>query len=188
MPRTRVEERLLASISDQLLSAEAIERFKKDVRELLQARRKESATERKVRLTRVKRLRAEVENLTDAIAGGALRTSAALAARLSKAEAELTDAEHEMVADDAAVAKVIDLVPKAAERYRRMVAGLSGSLSGSISEARREIGQLLGGSVRLMPNMTTGKLVAHVGLNEYALAARCLGTRAYISNGSGGRI
>lgn len=188
VPRARVEERLLSSVVDRLLSDEAIDRFKRDVRELLQTQRRETAQQRQERLRQAKRLRSEVDNLADAIATGALRTSAALAERLARAEAALAEAERDLIVDDARLAKVVDLVPKVAERYRRLVADLPNTLAGNVGAARREIGALLGGAVKVARDETTGEPVAYVGLNSNALAAKCLGARAYIRVGSGGRI
>jgi len=74
-------------------------------------------------------------------------------------------------------------------RYERqcwLVSDLPTTLTGNVREVRREIGALHGGEVRLVPDEAAGELVARVSISRIALAAECLGIRAYIRVGSGG--
>jgi hypothetical protein len=69
----------------------------------------------------------------------------------------------------AASAKVLSLLPKMAEAYRRQVeAGLNGDARAA-SQARAIIGQLIGGAFKLVPE--GGHLVTHFGLHR----CRCCG-------------
>ena len=75
---------------------------------------------------RIAELRAEVANLADAIASGALKTSKALAERLSKAEAEL---DRLLIHKAAKKVNVVRLPMQLADRYRHMVSSLESELS-----------------------------------------------------------
>ena len=93
--------------------------MQRPIRDLAAARRRESDAGRKARAARVASLRREIDNLTDAIATGGLRSSPALAARLAKAEADLVAVERETAIGDAELRKVVDLLPQAIAAYRR---------------------------------------------------------------------
>ena len=188
VPRATIEERLLATIKKDLLSDEAVRLFADDMRGEMKTQRRETDQQQAGRMKRVAQLRGEIQNLTDAIAGGALRTSNAVAVRLGQHEAELAVAEQALIVDASAAAKVVDLLPRVAAQYRRMVDQLPEVLRGSVREARREIGALLGGEVRLVPDDTETHLVAHLALNRQALTLKCMGARADTRSGSGGRI
>ncbi len=186
--RAKVEERLLAAIKNDLLSDEGVACFAEDMREELRLQRADVDQEQALRLKRVNHLKGEIQNLTDAIAGGALRHSPAIAARLGQCEAELAKAEQELALGSAEARKVIQLLPRVAEQYRRLVAGLPDGLGGSIREARRDVAALLGGVVEMVPDDTRTHLVAHLALSRQAFTLKCMGARANTGSGSGGRI
>jgi site-specific DNA recombinase len=86
-------------------------------------------------------------------------------------------------------AKVLTMLPKAAEAYRRQIAaGLEGNPR-ETAQARAVIRQLVGGKIWLAPDAAAGHLVAEFGLNRVALlrAAGALSPRKD-QVGSGGRI
>jgi hypothetical protein len=89
------------------------------------------------------KLRAEVANLADAIACGALRSSPALATRLESAEHELARLEAE--ATTPARGSVAFMIPRLAQEYRALVADLAQTLTGvSVPRARAEVRKLVG--------------------------------------------
>lgn len=189
IPRAVIEDRLPVSIRDDLLGDEATDLLVKTVREFRAVQRRESDAERAARVRKAAKLRAEIENLTDAIASGQFRTNGTIAERLAKAEADLAATERELVVDEVRLKKVVDLLPRAVRRYRGLVANLGSAVRPEdVPAARRDVAALLGGEVRVVDE--DGEPVAEVRLNEGALVTMCLGTKApaYIGTGSGGRI
>ena len=126
------------------------------------------------------------------MASGALRTNPTIAERLNAATLELGGLETELAVDEANAAKVVEMLPRVAERYRRFVADLPRVLAEDVAAARETLGGLIGGAIRLSPDAKGRHLVGEYGLSRDALVFACLGRRAprgtYISNGSGGRI
>jgi hypothetical protein len=116
---------------------------------------------------RISELRTEVENLTDAIARGALRTSKALAARLVAAEDEIERLSDE----DAARPKLVKLPTPLGERYRRMVVTLEAELSRDVHKARTALRQIVGDDIPVIPHESGKHLVARIGLDTQALVA-----------------
>ena len=86
--RTVVETGLLNGIKEELLAPDLIAEVGRQVREIVRRKMRaaQSPSDGSDRLAALER---EIGNLTDAIAGGALKGSAALADRLMRAEAEL---------------------------------------------------------------------------------------------------
>jgi hypothetical protein len=194
VPRGLVESRMLGDLRARLLSDEALDRFKADVRELLRSRRKESTAAKSARVTRAAKLRGEVANLVDAIAS--VDTPAArraVADRLDVKSQELA-VEAELVVDEKAVSKVEEMVPRVAETFRR----LDRQPAHGARRARR------GGSGRDRRAWWAGRDSAGARCDwkgsggrvqlgqERALVFACLGRRASrgadISNGSGGSL
>jgi hypothetical protein len=113
-----VEPGLLAGIKTQLLDADAIMAAVKIAHRLLNQQKPAATGKRQAQL------RSEIANLTDAIAGGALKFSPAIAARLSKAEQELAQLEAA-----ATTPKAAKLLPGFADRYPAVVSDLETILS-----------------------------------------------------------
>lgn len=86
MRREVAEAGLLSGLKSQLRSPELVAEIFRRVRATLRQPRQQAP---KPSAARIAKLKAEVENLADAIASGALRSSPTLAARLSSAEEEL---------------------------------------------------------------------------------------------------
>ena len=150
--RAIVEARLLAPIKSDLLSDELIEEVERRYRKAMQAKpaRPDEA--------RLATLRAEVENLTDAIASGELRSSQALGARLAKAEAEL--AALTVARSSRGSMRVLPM--RVADRYRGMVAQLEAALGTDVARARSIIRELVGGAIKVAPDERRAFLIAQV--------------------------
>ena len=116
--RDVVEERLVATMRDDLLTADAVAGVMRELRKVSAERRSKSDNAEQEREARRKRLEQEVANLTDAIASGALRSSPAIATRLAQAETELRDLTP---APRRPTADVVDLLPRAESAYRKLV-------------------------------------------------------------------
>ena len=84
------EREVMAGIKRDLRSPEVIAEICRRFRAAVRNRPWQSVADRSARIAQ---LRAEIDNLADAIAGGALRASPTIAARLSAAEAELEQLE-----------------------------------------------------------------------------------------------
>jgi hypothetical protein len=102
----------------------------------------ESQNAREDRSKAIAKAHAEMSNLTDAIASGALSSSPALAGRLQVAERELARLEADVPAPRAAAPYAI---PRLASEYRAMVADLAKSLTAvSVPRVRAELRKLIG--------------------------------------------
>ena len=111
---------------------------------------------------KVKELEAKVANLTDAIADGALRSSPALASKLADLEAALDAAKRARVPTG-----VTRILPRALERYRRMVAALPATIRRDPVAGREALREVIGGPIALRPTRDGG-VEAHVPLPAIA--------------------
>ena len=179
--RDAVEEALLAGIRDEMLSAESVREACRRVR--LNLRQKATSA---VPIERIRKAEAEVANLTEALATGALRASPALAARFEAAERQLSElrARESRASTPAPSA----LLPDIASRYRRLARDLARSLQkADVDRARIELGRVLG-PVRVEPSETEIRLYNEQGRLDAALL-RAVGSDTTASFcGSGGRI
>jgi DNA invertase Pin-like site-specific DNA recombinase len=146
-PRLRAEARLLGTIKRDLLTDSAIAEFKRRLRRAM-GRPDPTAQTRK-------RLEAEIEHVSDAIAKGLL--SPTLARRLQEAEAALKalPAAPVMRLDD-----VLRALPHAVERYRSMVANFQ-EAPVDVPRARNELRALIG-EIPVEPR--GNRLIAKLGL------------------------
>ena len=134
---------------------------------------------------RIAQLRAEVENLTDAIAGGALRASPAIAARLRAAEQEL---ERLTLAPTPArpTADVTRLLADLTKRAEQAIDRLEETLAkGDIARARQEMKDHVG-VVSVEASAREIRLYSEQGVAATLL--RVAGGAHTSSVGSGGRI
>ena len=134
---------------------------------------------------RIRQAEAEVANLTEALATGALRASPTLAARFEEAERELARLKAQEAQASVPVPSV--LLPDIANRYRRLARDLARSLHRTdVDRARIEIGRLLG-PVRVEPTDTEIRLYNEQGRLEAALL-RAVGsdtTASFVVAGAG---
>lgn len=145
--RDLTEEALLESVRTGLLSTESVREACRRVRSRLRQRESSDASGR-----RLLEVEAEVANLTEALATGALRASPALAGRLVAAETQLADLMARAARVPAPCRE--NLLPDIANRYRRLVRDLARTLQRTDSDrARMELGRLLG-PVKIEPAET----------------------------------
>jgi site-specific DNA recombinase len=116
---------------------------------------------------RIAELNAEVGNLTEAVASGALRASKALGARLAAAECEL----ERLSSARAASRKVVRMPLPSGERYRRLVANLEAELNRDVHKARTALRRIVGNEIPVLPHESGKHLVAKIGLDTEALMA-----------------
>lgn len=136
LKRTDVEEGLLAGIREQLLAPDVERTVTQLASQMLQERARRPAVD----AATITKLEAQIANLTDAIASGALRTSPALAARLAGAERELARLRQQQTGGGENVAR---LVPRLMDEYRDLVANLPERLNGQhVHRARAKLRKL----------------------------------------------
>jgi len=152
--RETIEAGLLAGIKSDLLAPDVMAEVRRHVHQIVRDRARASPEEGS-RLHVVER---EVVNLTDAIASGTLRASAALAERLARAEAEL--ARLRAAPPTPRPPNVERLLPQVVERYRDLVDRLESSLAETdLDMARAELRTLFG-SIRVVSDEREGRLEA----------------------------
>jgi site-specific DNA recombinase len=139
--RQAAENEVLLGITLELLTPEAIEAICSEVRALLRKPKPPAVNN----AAQIKLLRAQIDNLTDAIANGVMRPSVALSARLSEAEMELARLERGQRESEAATRAPELLLADLTERATRAVGSLRETLSkGDIAKSRQEIGEYIG--------------------------------------------
>jgi hypothetical protein len=111
-------------------------------------------------------LEREVANLTDAIAGGVLRTSPALAQKLRTAEDELSRLRKQL---RTVPADATTLIPRFADLWREKVSKLEVTLAaGDIARARTELVHALGGEIQVVTTAKEIRLETKKGALEGA--------------------
>ena len=135
-------------------------------------------------LARLDRQIEQVERLRrEGVLDGPVATAAASKAR-SEREALLSSADRREVKK---IDRVVKMLPKAAEEYRKTVTEMSTSLKDPrlIHRARTALRELLGDTIHLSPAPSGDHLIAEMTLNSISLF-RATGTG--IMNGSGGPL
>jgi site-specific DNA recombinase len=168
--RAVVEDKLLKAISEELGSEEYLREFQRETRRILRERQARSDQGRSAREAKLRQLKSEVGNLVDAIAAGKLVVSPALSAKLASTEAELAALEDGAGAEEAELAKIVQLLPQAGARFRALIRNLPKALNrGDVARGRATLQRLLGGGAILSPNPVRRRLVARIGLDPGAL-------------------
>lgn len=133
--RAVVESGILTGTKRELLKPEIVAEARKRIVRALKQRKAKPIDRR-----RIDQLRREVVNLTEAIAAGALRTSASIASRLQAAEAELTRLEAVKPAP-----KVTELPAGIEDAWRAAVANLEVVVAThDVARARTVLRDLIG--------------------------------------------
>jgi site-specific DNA recombinase len=157
-----VEARLLRPIKEELLTPEKLEALRKRVDQKVATAPKAADS-----APRIRELTQQIENLTDAMATGALRASPALAGRLTAAEAEL-----DRLASQAAkpAVRIVDFPTRLMARFRKAIARLEEYLARDPHRARAALREICG-EIPLFPHESGKFLVARLGLSETLLRA-----------------
>jgi hypothetical protein len=160
--RKLVQDVILGGIREDLADPEVIAEVERRVR--VAVRRREQRQPKAADGKRLNALRAEIGNLTDAIAGGMLKSSPALAQRLQAAEAELArlEAARRPVSATASL-------PNVRKAWLGLIDRLEGILTCDPARGREELRQVLEDRVRLVPD-ESGKFLSA----DYALGLRAL--------------
>ena len=185
LKRSIVEPGLLQGIRTELLSDEAVQAAIKAAHRVLAAQKPADDSKR------IGKLETEVENLADAIASGALKSSPALASRLAKAEQELARLEVKGSAPKAA-----QMIPKLADEYRAWVNELETVLSPDglkrglvsdrdIARARAQLRKRLGGNIIVTETESEIRFKTEASTEEMALRMAGNGSQVMPVAGAG---
>ena len=188
VPRHVAERVLLPYLEHELLTPEALTLAERTARADIAQRRREASDKPKQRSAAIVRLDRQVEELERMLRDGTLLPAIAGAA-LDRARNERDGLDQaDTAADDRRLEKVLKLLPRIADGYRRQVRALmDGGANPAVSHAARSVLlELFGGPVRLLPAETGDHLVAEVAPGRTVLLQAAGGRR--VLNGSGGPL
>ena len=152
LPRRKVEKRLLEVIKQELLTPEASQQFMVEVKNELMSKAKDFHVDVEQAQTEVKKSQREIDNIMAAIKAGVLTESTReglLVAEGRKAHAQKR-LETASLMDERAVGRLMDMLPKALERYCQTVDGLETVLGSNLEHSRTILKDLLG-DIQLSP-------------------------------------
>ena len=179
--RRLIEERLVETLKRDLFTPEALKIFQKEaVRAIAEAQRGTSETSKVVR-NRLAQVEREIANLIAAIKAGIVTPTTKN--ELQKAEAEHEDLRQRASALSPQKLDLESVFARAHERYREIVSNLSSEAIEDIPAARRCVGALFGGEIKLFP-MPEGYLEAEFR-GDYAGLIRLASDRP---PGAAGRV
>jgi DNA invertase Pin-like site-specific DNA recombinase len=158
------------SVRKELLEARLVEPIKRDLRAPtlladLQARVVQRIAARPKphdQAPRIAVLQNQITNLTDAIATGALRSSPALAQRLTEVEAELTHVRSQI---ERPLPHIVDFPTRLSARIGKLVDTLERYLDREPHRARAAIREIVGPVIPVRPHVSGRFLVARIGLS-----------------------
>jgi site-specific DNA recombinase len=187
------EAKLLDRLAEEMLSPEGVALLERRVREHAKARARLPKTAPKPLAAQIAKKTSEIEQLRALMKSGTLSQAVGQAAiAIAKAEEELHSFERLQPAkDEQETARIIRMLPRAAEVLRKRIQGGSLGLRDprSIVQGRNTLFGMFGGKVPLrQAQVTLGEkpyLIGRVGLNREVLlqaAGSC------VEFGSGGRI
>ena len=152
LPRRKVEKRLLDVLKQELLTPKACEQFAVEVKNELMSRAKEFQADVKQAQREVEGSQRDIDNIMIAIKAGVITASTregleAAEAQKMKAQERL-DAAHLM--DERSIGRMMDMLPKALERYRTAIDGIETVLGSNLEHSRTILKELLG-NIHLSP-------------------------------------
>jgi hypothetical protein len=181
------EDKLIQPVVAELLSPEAIALAEKELRRLHREHQAASTAQPGRTNGKLAKLDQQIVQVERLRAEGVLTEDIAAAA-IAKANADRRDlAAADTAADSRELARVLKLLPRAAEAYRAQVAEVREALTDEkrVHRARVALRELLGGAVKLRPAPDAKYLIAEVGYTPAALL-KAAGAQLWI--GSGGAI
>jgi site-specific DNA recombinase len=154
LKRDLIEDGLLEGVRNALLSPAALEEFRRRIVKRLADQNRQKTPDPK----RIAELEAQIGNLVDAIAGGALKSSPALSARLEAAESELALLRKQAAPRE--LAKLDRVIPRLDDAFRELVADLPNAIKRDVDRARATVRRYTGNTIRVESN---GKTVRFLG-------------------------
>ena len=171
IPRKLLEEILLSTVQEELLSEEAINLFIKETTKLLSDKNQEPKAEYAATKRAMKSAKKEIDNLMSAIKAGVITPT--IKAELQRAETEYEKAKASLDTATSTREALTATLPEAAKRYRKLVDNLGNALQSDICHARRCLETLLG-SIRLVPSRSGRYLEAELRHNPEGLITLAL--------------
>ena len=156
VPRELVEDRCLAALRTELLSPKNVEAVIKKTTRLLAEHNRHRQPVYEQAQRELAKVESEIRNIVAAIKAGILTPTTKQ--ELEKLEAERTRLSQDQQTRSAQLDKVAAILPRAAERYRRLADDLSALSLKHVAQAREQIRTLVG-PIRLAP-MADGYLEA----------------------------
>ena len=142
--RRDAELRLLSALRDDLTSPDTMAAVQRELSRLVRERDAEASQQRQATQARLSALSREIDNLVNAVAVAGM--SMALRERLSAAEAE----RARLTIQPRNIEKVPAKIANMTERYKTLIADLSGALKSKPERAREALREALG-EIRLIP-------------------------------------
>jgi site-specific DNA recombinase len=167
-----LESRLLVPIKTGLLTPERVAAIEQRVNQK-HAKRPKIVDN----LARIRELREQIGNMTEAIASGLLKASPAPSERLSGAEAELARLTAPAVKP---TARILDFPARLAARFNKMVDKLEEYLAHDPNRARAALREIVG-EIPVFPHESGKYLVAKLGLSELFLRAAVGSERSMVA-------
>lgn len=185
VPRTLVEQKLLAGIKHDLFTTAELDLFKRRTTALLAAHRQAKRPDTEG----TRRALAEAEKaigcIVEAIKAGAF--SEQLKAELAKLEADRVRLTAALKVDTRQLDKVAEFLPRVVDRFRALTQGLETVAQRDVARARAQLRGLLG-EIRLAPSESGVYLEAELA-GDYAGLFKLASNGANLNlYGSGGRI
>lgn len=171
VPRKLLEEILLKTVQEELLSEEAINLFIEETTKLLSDKNQEPKAEYTATKRTMNMAKKEIDNLMSAIKAGIVTPTTK--AELQRAEADYEKAKASLDAATSTRDALTATLPEAAKRYRKLVGNLGNALQSDIGHARRCLESLLG-TIRLVPSRTGRYLEAELRHNPEGLITLAL--------------
>lgn len=167
--RDRVEEALLGPIRNDLLAPERVAQMAKEMQEYYLDRVRAMETRATEAPQELQELAARIERLRDRLKrGDPDMTADELQAAIDRADGKRRELQEQQFAA-APPPRVLSILPRAAELYRRQVAlGLDGNPPAAL-KARVFLREWFGGKIRLEPDGGPDDLIAHWNQNVGAL-------------------
>ncbi|MEW8086481.1 MAG: recombinase family protein [Candidatus Thiodiazotropha endolucinida] len=150
--RIEIEQRLLASIQNDLFRPEAIQAFREEAEKSLKERKADLEPNIRKLNAELKRIDGDAEGLITFIQNQPIASQSELIAKqLHQLEQEKRDVESRLKAENAMITNISPILPRAVDRFRELAANLPDSLSGNIEHLRGQVVGLLGEEVIMTP-------------------------------------
>ena len=183
--RKVVEAALLAGIKEQLFTPEAIDLFKRETAQLLADAKRDKTPDTTLLKADLAEAQKVQGNLVKAIEDGLY--SEAVKTKLEETEDRIRRLTVALNADSQQFAKIAAILPRAVERYQKLVENLESMPDHHIPHARRELKRVLG-EIKLIPHESGDYLEAEISGNFNGLVNLAANSQKVHFNGSGGRI
>lgn len=184
IPRLLVEEVLLENIYGNLYTEDAINLYVKELEAALKQKAHNPHPDLEANRKALVKTQTTIDNVMAAIKAGII--TATTKAELMQAEAEKVRLEGSVLSNKQKTVQIMDFLPHAPERYKKLIENLSTTLQGKVAEAQECLKTLIG-SVKLYPDASGQYLEAEVQHNMDGLLAVALGEKFKVDLVAGAR-